>query len=79
MATDASSNDQTEATKEKTDFAKRNPYLEKLVPDAIENAVDAIMPDQLEKVWVCIGVGRLGPGRLSLQVPPFSLLRVTQQ
>lgn len=39
--------------REKTEFAKRNPFLEKLVPDAIENAVDAIMPDQLEKVRAC--------------------------
>lgn len=65
MATDISSNDQI---REKTEFAKRNPYLERLVPDAIENAVDTIMPDKLEKV--CNGVGRAGPGELSLQVPP---------
>ena len=34
----------------KTEFAKRNPTLEKLIPDFIENAVDAILPDALEAV-----------------------------
>lgn len=42
--------DKKDVGKEKTEFAKRNPYLEKFVPDAIENVMDAIMPDKLEKV-----------------------------
>lgn len=50
MSADAASTDQTKGGRDKTEFAKRNPYLEKLVPDAIENAVDAMMPDQFEKV-----------------------------
>lgn len=69
MTTDISSNDQT---REKTEFAKRNPFLERLVPDAIENAVDAIMPDKLEKVCVQRRRTRGPRGGLSLEVPPFS-------
>jgi serine/threonine protein phosphatase PrpC len=52
METDTRSSDQSGPTREKTEFAKRNPYLEKLVPDAIENAVDAMIPDKFEKVRV---------------------------
>jgi hypothetical protein len=50
METDTRTNDQSAPVGEKTEFAKRNPYLEKLVPDAIENAVDAMIPDKFEKV-----------------------------
>ena len=32
----------------KTEFAKRNPTLEKLIPDCLENALDAVMPDAVE-------------------------------
>ncbi|WIA11152.1 hypothetical protein OEZ85_011291 [Tetradesmus obliquus] len=31
-----------------TEFGKRNPHLAALVPDAIENAVDALLPDKFE-------------------------------
>jgi hypothetical protein len=31
-----------------TEFGKRNPYLAAIVPDAIENAVDALLPDSFE-------------------------------
>lgn len=50
METDTRPSDQSGSAREKTEFAKRNPYLEKLVPDSIENAVDAMVPDKLEKV-----------------------------
>lgn len=33
---------------EKTEFAKRNPVLERYVPDFMENAVDKLLPDALE-------------------------------
>ncbi|KAF6264216.1 Alpha/Beta hydrolase protein [Scenedesmus sp. NREL 46B-D3] len=33
-----------------TEFGKRNPYLAAIVPDAIENAVDALLPDAFEAV-----------------------------
>ncbi|KAI8467262.1 MAG: Alpha/Beta hydrolase protein [Monoraphidium minutum] len=33
---------------DKTEFAKRNPHLEKFIPDAIENFVDKLIPDALE-------------------------------
>jgi hypothetical protein len=33
-----------------TEFGKRNPYLAAIVPDAIENAVDALLPDSFEAV-----------------------------
>jgi hypothetical protein len=42
----------TKDAAEKTEFAKRNPHLEKLVPDCIENAVDKLLPDALEKVKI---------------------------
>lgn len=44
--------DQTKpsGSKKLTEFAKRNPFLAKIVPDAIENAVDAVIPDNVEKV-----------------------------
>jgi hypothetical protein len=62
MATDTSSSDQTKDERDKTEFAKRNPFLEKLVPDAIENAVDAMLPDQFEKVRCsCSGWARYWP------------------
>ena len=38
----------TPAAPEKTAFAKRNPVLEKYVPDVLENALDAVLPDRLE-------------------------------
>lgn len=50
MDTATRPSDQSGSVREKTEFAKRNPYLEKLVPDAIENAVDAMIPDKFEKV-----------------------------
>jgi hypothetical protein len=31
-----------------TEFGKRNPYLAAIVPDAVENAVDALLPDSIE-------------------------------
>lgn len=37
--------------KKKSDFAKRNPHLERLVPDALEGLVDRLMPDGLEREW----------------------------
>lgn len=42
--------EQTESAdgKLKTEFAKRNPHLEKFIPDAIENAVGAILPKKWE-------------------------------
>lgn len=53
MKADTSSIDQQSKTqREKSEFAKRNPHLERLVPDAIENAVDALIPDQFEKVGI---------------------------
>ena len=33
-----------------TEFGKRNRHLEKLIPDVLENAVDAVLPDAFEKV-----------------------------
>lgn len=33
-----------------TEFGKRNTYLAAIVPDALENAVDALLPDSLERV-----------------------------
>eukprot|EP00878_Enallax_costatus_P025754 GHUV01027581.1.p1 GENE.GHUV01027581.1~~GHUV01027581.1.p1 ORF type:complete len:197 (+),score=43.74 GHUV01027581.1:245-835(+) len=33
-----------------TEFGKRNRYLEKLIPDVLENAVDAVLPDAFERV-----------------------------
>lgn len=50
MDVDTSVKDQAAPGNDKTEFAKRNPYLERLVPDAIENAVDALIPDKVEKV-----------------------------
>lgn len=77
MTTDTSSSDQAKVEREKTEFAKRNPFLEKLVPDAIENAVDAMLPDQFEKVR-CSCNGRDGTG-LATRGPPATavLLWVT--
>jgi hypothetical protein len=51
MELDTQPSDQ-QKPREKTEFAKRNPHLERLVPDAIENAVDALIPDRFEKVMV---------------------------
>jgi len=50
MDADTSVKDQSTPGNDKTEFAKRNPHLERLVPDAIENAVDAVIPDKFEKV-----------------------------
>lgn len=54
MELDTQTSDQ-QKTREPTAFAKRNPHLERLVPDAIENAVDALLPDRLEKVMIGVG------------------------
>ena len=54
METDIQGRDQAAPDSNKTEFAKRNPYLEKLVPDAIENAVDVLIPDKVGKVSVIL-------------------------
>lgn len=69
MELDTQPSDQ-QKPREKTEFAKRNPHLEKLVPDAIENAVDALIPDRFEKVMVAWDPVTI----LTLSVPPVLVL-----
>lgn len=50
-----------------TEFAKRNPLLASFIPDFMENAVDAMIPDALEakmekRAQSTAGVWRAGAG-----------------
>lgn len=47
---DVVSRDNSKMNEPATEFGKRNRYLEKFIPDVIENAVDAMLPDAVENV-----------------------------
>ena len=51
-----------------TEFAKRNVYLAAIVPDALENAVDLLMPDRLEALL------DRGAGKVTRECPPASAI-----
>lgn len=58
MADTSRTLDQHSQATPKTEFAKRNVYLAAIVPDALENAVDLIIPDRLEAL-LDDGAGKL--------------------